>query len=404
VNDTDKTKGQLVAELAELRQCKAEIEQKYHELFYNPMVGFLRTTLDKGHVLACNDYAAHIFGYESGKVAMAEFVTSKHYANPGDRERIMQKLAAEGKVEHVEVPMIRRDGTPIWASYSAWLYPDKGYLDVVLMDITERKRAEEALQTSEQSLRVIFDTVYDAIFIHDVQGNIIDVNDKMLKMYGLSSKEEALRLSIAEDYSGPHNPLDQLPATWGKVLAGEPQFFEWQARRPHSGEFFEVEVFLRKFNRGGEECVMASVRDITERKRLQQELIDAQQRAIEELSTPIIPLMNDVIILPLIGSIDTRRARNILRSLLDGIDRHQANTVILDITGVSVVDTGVALHLDKTIKAARLKGAEVMITGITNPVAETIVELAIEWDQYQTYRNLETAVGKVITRKEKKDE
>jgi anti-anti-sigma regulatory factor len=133
-----------------------------------------------------------------------------------------------------------------------------------------------------------------------------------------------------------------------------------------------------------------------ERERLQQELIEAQQRAIQELSTPIIPLLDDIIILPLIGSIDTRRARDILRSLLDGIDRHQARVVIIDITGVSVVDTGVALHLNKAIKAARLKGAEVMITGITNAVAETIVELGVEWEQYQTYRNLQTAVKKVI--------
>jgi anti-anti-sigma regulatory factor len=133
-----------------------------------------------------------------------------------------------------------------------------------------------------------------------------------------------------------------------------------------------------------------------ERERLHQELIEAQHRAIQELSTPIIPLMAGIVVLPLIGSIDTIRARDILRSLLEGIDRHEAKVVILDITGVSVVDTGVALHLDKTIKAARLKGAEVMITGITNAVAETIVEIGIEWERYRTFRNLQTAIRAVI--------
>ncbi len=129
-----------------------------------------------------------------------------------------------------------------------------------------------------------------------------------------------------------------------------------------------------------------------ERARLQQEVIEAQKRAIQELSTPIIPVMDRIIVMPLIGSIDTLRARDITRTLLAGIRAHQAKIVILDITGVSVVDSGVASYLNKTVQAARLKGARTIVTGISDAVAETIVDLGIDWSGIETLADLRTGL------------
>jgi DNA-binding LacI/PurR family transcriptional regulator/anti-anti-sigma regulatory factor len=130
-----------------------------------------------------------------------------------------------------------------------------------------------------------------------------------------------------------------------------------------------------------------------ESARLQQEVIEAQQRAIQELSTPIIPVLElpqggSVIVMPLIGSIDTLRARDVTRSLLAGIREHHAKVVILDITGVPIVDSGVAAYLNKTIQAARLKGARTIVTGISEAVAETIVDLGIDWSGIETLSDL----------------
>ncbi len=140
-------------------------------------------------------------------------------------------------------------------------------------------------------------------------------------------------------------------------------------------------------------------REIAERKRaeeerehLQQEVIEAQKRAIQELSTPIIPIMNRIIVMPLIGSIDTLRARDITRALLAGIREHRAKVVILDITGVPIVDSGVASHLNKTIQAARLKGTHAIVTGISDAVAETIVDLGIDWSGIETLSDLQTGL------------
>lgn len=139
-----------------------------------------------------------------------------------------------------------------------------------------------------------------------------------------------------------------------------------------------------------------------ERVRLQQQIIDTQREAIRELSTPIIPIMDHVIIMPVIGTVDTTRARDIMRALLAGITQHQAQVVILDITGVSMIDTGVAAHLNQSIQAARLKGAHTIITGISDAIAETIVDLGIDWSDIETLGDLKTgltaAVQKIDTR------
>ena len=141
-------------------------------------------------------------------------------------------------------------------------------------------------------------------------------------------------------------------------------------------------------------------REQEESARLQQEVIEAQQRAIRELSTPIIPVLEGVIVMPLIGSIDDMRARDVTRSLLAGIREHSAKVVILDITGVPIVDSGVAAYLNKTVQAARLKGARTIVTGISEAVAETIVDLGIDWSGIETLRDLRTGLRAVLSKVE----
>lgn len=122
---------------------------------------------------------------------------------------------------------------------------------------------------------------------------------------------------------------------------------------------------------------------------VQQETLETQKQLIQELSTPVIPVMDQIIIMPLVGSIDSLRARDITRSLLAGISQHKAKIVILDVTGVPIVDSGVANHLNKAIRAAKLKGADTIISGISTTVAETIVDLGIDWSNVTTLSNLQ---------------
>jgi len=214
---------------------------------------------------------------------------------PSSWDLAMKKLSKEiEKSEHGEInklqvfqsEMRRKDRSTVWTELKASFIKDKNQRPVgiigVSRDITERKQAEDDLKVSEINLRMILDSVDNAIFIYTKNGKIIDVNNEMLKMYRVS-REEVCSMSIEEDFSTQENPLKELPGIWASVMKGEEKLFEWQARRPHDGSTFYVEVFLRKISLNNVDFVLAAVRDISERKRADEEL----QQTLESLRKSI---------------------------------------------------------------------------------------------------------------------
>ena len=145
-------------------------------------------------------------------------------------------------------------------------------------EIAARKQAEEALLQSERNYREIFNTVNDAIFIHDADtGAILDVNDSMLNLYGFS-REEVLRLHLNDSCLGTSPYSDAEARQWmAKAIAEGPHVFDWHARKK-GGELFWVEVALKSASISGQRRILALVRNITERKRMEaeQEKLQAQ--------------------------------------------------------------------------------------------------------------------------------
>lgn len=271
-------------------------------------------------------------------------------------------------------------------------------------EIEDRQQAETALAESQALLQGILTNIPTLVFVRDREGRFLLANQNFAQLMAHEPEEmigqtaEELSPSVmAETIKLDH---DRQVLTTEHVLEVEETTELAEEERTFMSIRFPI------YDAEGTIYAVGSVAtDITARKqaeqqqqRLQQEIIEAQQQMIAELSTPIIPIMERVIILPLVGSIDTHRARDITRSLLAGISRHRARVVILDITGVSVVDSGVAAHLDKTIQAARLKGAETIITGITDAVAETIVDLGIPWHELETVRDMQTGLALAMER------
>lgn len=109
---------------------------------------------------------------------------------------------------------------------------------------------------------------------------------------------------------------------------------------------------------------------------------------IRELSTPIIPVYEGILVLPLVGAIDTRRATEITERLLEAIAEYQADLVILDITGVSVLDTSTANHLLMATRAASLLGSQVILTGMGVEIAQSVVHLGVDLHSLLTLANL----------------
>jgi rsbT co-antagonist protein RsbR len=126
--------------------------------------------------------------------------------------------------------------------------------------------------------------------------------------------------------------------------------------------------------------------------RSREEIIKHQLVEIRELSTPVLRVREGLLILPLIGIIDTDRARRFTASLLETIRKDRARVVIIDLTGVPAVDSAVANHLLMAAKAARLLGAAAIITGISTANAETLARLGVDLGEVQTLSDLQTGI------------
>jgi rsbT co-antagonist protein RsbR len=127
---------------------------------------------------------------------------------------------------------------------------------------------------------------------------------------------------------------------------------------------------------------------VEERERI----IRQQQEAIRELSTPVLQVRERLLILPIIGVIDPQRARQLTEQLLRAIRANRAKVVVIDVTGVAAMDSGVANHLVQTVEASRLLGATVIVTGLSPEIAQTLVTIGVDLSEMATVGDLQGGI------------
>ena len=127
---------------------------------------------------------------------------------------------------------------------------------------------------------------------------------------------------------------------------------------------------------------------VEERERV----IRQQQDALRELSTPVLQVRERLLILPIIGILDTQRAQQLTEQLLRGIRTHRAKVVVVDITGVPEIDEAVANHLVQTVDASRLMGAGVIVTGLSAEIAQTLVTIGVDLSKLTTVGDLQGGI------------
>ncbi|MGB9793106.1 MAG: PAS domain S-box protein, partial [Thermacetogeniaceae bacterium] len=244
---------------------KKEMEQRIREsereksLILNSILELLMFQDTSHRILWVNRAAAELAGKEPGELR-GRFCYEAFHGRISPCEGCPAERAL--KTGWPEEERISSGGRELFVK----AYPVKGKdglierFVVVGADVTESARAGEAFRT-------IFNSAHDAIFIHDRDGKIVDVNQTMLRMYGLETKEEALSLSLISDYSAKDAPASELPELWARALAGEELTFEWKARRPKDGSVFDAEVTLKRITLGDSDLILATVHDITQHKR-----------------------------------------------------------------------------------------------------------------------------------------
>ena len=214
-------------------------------------------------------------------------------------------------------------------------------------------------------LENVLSTIEDNIFIISFDHEILFANDKAVQNF----ETDLIGKRCYEVLLKRDHPCEICSMLEFKARGISHFRFEKELLIPHLKRKCHFDIACAKVEFKGVSSIVEVLRDITERK--------MQEQTIFELSTPIIKLWDDILAVPLIGILDTRRARLVTETLLEAIVETGSKIAIIDITGVSVLDTQVANHIMKTINAVKLLGAQSIVTGIRPEIAQTLVDLGI---------------------------
>lgn len=268
------------------------------------------------------------------------------------------------------------------------------------------QQIEQALSEAQAQLKLyqaVLDSISSVIYTTDRNGQLLLVNQAFATWTGRERPE------IIGKYQTDLFPAE-LVAYWQSqtdqvVVSGESLVTE-----EHSPGENGTLTFLSQrsplFDAQGDIIAIAGMAtDITplrqaerERELLQSQVIEAQQAALRELSTPLIPISEGVLVMPLIGSVDSNRAQQLIETLLEGVVEHHATILILDVTGLPVIDTQVAGVLLRVAQAVNLLGAEAILTGIGPEVAQTLISIGADLSAIRTPGTLQNGIAYAFNR------
>ncbi len=404
-------------------------------------------TVDEGSVIRfVNPAAERVFGYSRDELLGAQLTMLmpdylRHVHKAGMR-RYMETGQKHISWEGVELPGLHKSGreVPLEVSFGEFSLDGRRYFTGIARDITERKRAARRLAAQHEVTRALAESKDFAEaaprFLRAVCEGlgwekgalwIVEQSEGLLR-HVAAWRAPTLGLKDGEVLGGLHTfPLGEgLPGdVWQR---GEPVWVDDIAESAYRraaaaarlglhcafaypvllhGEVLGVLEFFSREVRPPDAALMAMMSSVgsqtgqaierqraeEERARLSAEIIRVQDEQLVELSTPLIPLTDQIVLMPLVGTIDSKRARRVIETLLAGLSETRPPVAIIDITGVSVVDTNVANTLVQAAQAARLLGTHVVLTGIRGGVARSLVGLGVELEGLTTRKSLQDGIA-----------
>ncbi|MDI1429567.1 PAS domain S-box protein [Polyangium sorediatum] len=268
-------------------------------------------------------------------------------------------------------------------------------------------QAQEIKSARADALRYrrYFDFAQIGMTVTSLETGWVEFNQRLCEQLGYSPEEMTatnwVALTHPEDVS-----LDM--DLFNKLVRGEIQRYSLDKRFVRKdGSTMYGNILIQGVYRpdGSFDHLFGFLHDITERWEsererlaLKQEIIDAQKRALRELSTPLIPVAKHVLVMPLVGTIDNVRAQAVLEALLDGVTKYQARMTILDITGVQVMDNEVTNAIIQAARAVSLLGAQAILTGIQPGIAKTLVDLQADLSTVMTLSTVREGISYALGR------
>jgi len=348
---------------------------------------------EKGNICSWHPGAQRLTQYTAEEIIgkpVTVFYTEEDIRD--GRVDIELQTAAEAGRYETEGWRVRKDGSQIWVSVVLTPIRDVigsvvGFVKVAV-DLTEQREQNLALRAVQQMLDGIAD--YEVIRL-DREGLVRSWNPGAVKLTGYVADEVVGRhvsMFYTEDDARAGMADREMSSA---ARTGSLEVEGWRIRK--DGTRFWANVMLSPIlgDQGELTGFVKVARDLTERRE-QEQLVQRQRDEILELSTPVIQVWDKVLILPLIGTLDSMRAARLTESLLERIAADQAEVVILDVSGVPAVDSGVARHLLKTVEAARLMGAASILSGVRPEIAQSMVHLGIDLAGLRSRTSLKDAL------------
>ncbi|MFP4437144.1 MAG: PAS domain S-box protein [Chloroflexaceae bacterium] len=397
--------AQVVAVIRDVGERK-RLENELDHFFDLSLDMFCVAGMD-GYFKRLNPAWSRTLGYTEEELLAEPFL---NFVHPDDRE---MTIAAAGQTQQgLDVAAFEnryrcKDGAYKWIEWKSATFPEQHIIYAVARDITERKQVERELGENERRLTQFLDGLPVGVFVIDPNGRPFYANQTAQEILGKGILPTEGVGDLAEVYdaylAGTDTlyPTEQLPIV--RAIRGEKVVIDdMEVHQP--GRVIPLEVTGIPINdtNGHLAYAMIAFTDITERKAAeatlrqtisQEEIIRAQAATLRELSTPLIPINDQVMVMPLIGTIDSYRTQQVMDSLLQGIAANHAQIAIIDITGVPVVDSQVADALVRAARAVRLLGARVVLTGIRPEVAQTLVGLGIDLSGIVTRGSLQSGIA-----------
>lgn len=260
----------------------------------------------------------------------------------------------------------------------------------------------EEIRTKLNLFDALLEHVPEQVYFKDEESRFVMASKSVVEQFGVSHIGELIGKTDFDYFTDEH-AKPAFEDEQGIIKTGKPILGKVEKETHPDGRVTWVSTtkIPRYDKKGNIIGILGISRDITERKE-KEEKIKAQREELAELSTPVIDVWDGVLAVPVLGSLDSERASRISEALLTEIVEKNAKAAIVDISGISTVDSAVADMLIRTAKAVKLVGAEAILTGVSVEIAQTIADLGIDLEELKTVSTLKEGL-KYILKKEKKE-